>query len=133
MKRIAVAALVLALGSAGGCASIARGLDQPFNIVTEPPGAKVETTLGAEKGCPATPCTIEKVSRNAKFDVTISKPGYQSVTQQVTHETSVEGAAAITASFIIPGGILWSLIDIYLGAGQDLKPNPLSVTLEKAK
>ena len=131
--RFAGMTLVLALtGLGGGCATIARGMSQDFEVKTEPPGAKVETSLSG-KSCEPTPCTIPKVSREAKFTVTISKPGYETVTAQVTHETSAAGGAAIAASFAIPGGILWSLIDMNFGASQDLKPNPLSVTLAPAK
>ena len=132
MKTFAVIAVLLApMLAAGGCATMARGMSQDFEVVTEPPGAKVETSL--KKGCEPTPCTIAKVSREAKFKVTITKPGYQTVTADVTHETSAAGGAAVAASFAIPGGILWSLIDMNFGASQDLKPNPLSVTLAPAK
>lgn len=109
---------------------MARGMTQSFEVASEPPGAKVETSLG--KGCEATPCKLEKVSREAKFTVTVSKPGYETATSDVTHKTSAEGAAAVAASFAIPGGILWSLIDANFGASQDLQPNPLSVTLKPA-
>ena len=123
--------LALAVLSSGGCATMARGMSQDFEVVTDPPGAKVETSL--KKGCEPTPCKIAKVSREAKFTVTISKAGYETVTQQVTHETSAAGGAAVAASFAIPGGILWSLIDMNFGASQDLKPNPLNVTLKPSK
>jgi hypothetical protein len=128
MKAVLAAALMAPLAATtAGCATMARGMTQNFEIASEPSGAKVETSLG--KGCEATPCTLEKISREAKFSVTISKPGYRTVTEQVTHATSPQGAAAVAASFAIPGGILWSLIDANFGASQDLTPNPLSVTL----
>ena len=127
MKAILAVMLMAPLAA---CATMARGMSQKIDIVSEPPGAKVETSLG--KGCDATPCTLEKVSREAKFTITISKPGYRTATQDVTHHTSPEGAAAIAASFAIPGGILWSLIDANFGASQDLTPNPVKVTLEPA-
>lgn len=125
MKRILAVALMAPLAA---CATMARGMSQSIDITSEPPGAKVETSLG--KGCEATPCTLEKVSREARFTVTLSKPGYQAATQQVTHQTSAQGAAAVAASFAIPGGILWSLIDANFGASQDLTPNPVKVTLQ---
>jgi hypothetical protein len=125
MKAILAAMLMAPLAA---CATMARGMSQNVDITSEPPGAKVETSLG--KGCQATPCTLEKVSREARFTVTLSKPGYQTATQQVTHRTSPEGAAAVAASFAIPGGILWSLIDANFGASQDLNPNPVKVTLQ---
>jgi hypothetical protein len=125
MRTILAVALVAPLAA---FANMARGMSQNIDITSEPPGAKVETSLG--KGCEATPCKLEKVSREAKFTVTVSKPGYQTATQQVTHHTSAEGGAAVAASFAIPGGILWSLIDANFGASQDLTPNPVKVTLQ---
>ena len=132
MRSILVVGLLALVAPAmGACATMARGMSQDFEVVTDPPGAKVETSLN--KGCEPTPCKIAKVSREAKFAVTISKPGYETLTQNITHETSAAGGAAVAASFAIPGGILWSLIDMNFGASQDLKPNPLSVTLKPAK
>ena len=125
----AAAALMLSLAMAG-CATLARGMHQNFDVQTEPPGAKITTSNGL--GCPATPCTIEKVSREAKFTVTAQLDGYEPATAQVTHTTSAAGAAAVAASFAIPGGILWSLIDANFGASQDLSPNPLKLELKKA-
>lgn len=125
MKLLVVVALMAPLAA---CATMARGMSQNVDIASEPPGAKVETSLG--KACEATPCTLEKVSREAKFTVTVSKPGYQTATTQVVHQTSAAGAAAVAASFAIPGGILWSLIDANFGASQDLTPNPVTVTLQ---
>ena len=132
MRAIVLTGLMLAVASAtGGCATMARGMSQDFEVVTDPPGAKVETSL--KKGCEPTPCKIAKVSREAKFTATISKPGYETVTENITHETSAAGGAAVAASFAIPGGILWSLIDMNFGASQDLAPNPLNVTLKPSK
>src|SRR5262249_28112103 len=125
MKAMLALMLVAPLAA---CATMARGMSQNIDITSEPPGAKVETSLG--KGCEATPCTLEKVSREARFTITVSKPGFQTATQQITHHTSPEGAAAVAASFAIPGGILWSLIDANFGASQDLTPNPVKVTLQ---
>ena len=132
MRRVlAVGLLALVAPAMGACATMARGMSQDFEVVTDPPGAKVETSLN--KGCEPTPCKIAKVSREAKFTVTISKPGYETLTANITHETSAAGGAAVAASFAIPGGILWSLIDMNFGASQDLKPNPLNVTLKPSK
>ncbi|HEV7690121.1 MAG TPA: PEGA domain-containing protein [Hyphomonadaceae bacterium] len=130
-RMLAVGFLALVASLASGCATMARGMSQDFEVVTEPPGAKVETSLN--KGCEPTPCKIAKVSREAKFAVTIIKPGYETLTQNITHETSAAGGAAVAASFAIPGGVLWSLIDMNFGASQDLKPNPLNVTLKPSK
>jgi hypothetical protein len=128
MKVIAIAALVILLA---GCATMARGMTQSLEVVSEPPGASVATSNGLS--CPATPCKLEKVSREAKFKVTLNKSGYRTATADITHETSAAGAAAVAASFAIPGGILWSLIDANFGASQDLTPNPVIVKLEPAE
>ena len=129
MKPLRVALGVAIALASSGCATMARGMHQSFAVETNPPGAKITTSNGLS--CPATPCTIEKVSREAKFTVTAQLDGYETATAPVSHSTSAAGAAAVAASFAIPGGILWSLIDANFGASQDLTPNPLKLDLTK--
>ena len=102
--KLVVGAACLAALSA--CATVTRGPNVDFNVVTEPAGAKVTTNLltpdsrrdfarferdgGMDAasfspvyfGCEATPCSFE-VSRRSEFDVTIERDGYHPVTVSV--------------------------------------------------
>jgi hypothetical protein len=125
MKAIVLAALsALPLCA---CATLTRGTTEAFSVQTTPGGAKVTTSLGMM--CEPTPCVIPKVSREAEFQVTITKPGYKTITTNVSHQTSGGGGAGMAGNVILGGGI-GALIDANNGATQELVPNPLVVTLE---
>lgn len=124
MKAILAVALIAPLAA---CATITRGTTQAFTVESEPSGAAVETSNGLS--CPATPCTFARVSREAEFSVTISKPGYRTTTHNVTHETAGGGAAGMAGNVLL-GGVIGAAVDGNNGATQDLVPNPLRVTLE---
>jgi hypothetical protein len=123
MKMILVAALLAPLAA---CATITRGTTQAFTVETEPGGAVVATSNGLH--CPATPCTFARVPRESEFTVTITKPGYQTSTHTVTHETAGGGGAAMAGNVLV-GGLIGAAIDGNNGATQDLVPNPLRVVL----
>lgn len=123
MKMILCVALMAPLGA---CATITRGTTQAFTVETEPSGATVSTTNGLS--CPATPCTFARVPRESEFTVTIAKPGYQSTTHTVTHQTAGGGGAAMAGNVLV-GGIIGAALDSNNGSTQDLAPNPLRVTL----
>jgi hypothetical protein len=123
-------ALLLAIPAAlslCACATITRGTTQAFTVETTPPGASVETTLGLT--CKSTPCTFPKVARNASFSVTITKEGYKTLTTNITNEMTGGGGAALAGNILV-GGIIGVALDGSNGSMMDLKPNPLSVTLE---
>lgn len=129
MKRIAPLALLAAFALVSACATITRGTTEAFVIETEPGGATAKTSLGTM--CEPTPCVIPKVSREAEFTVTIEKEGYKTATYNITHETAGGGGAAMAGNVIL-GGVIGAAIDGNNGATQQLVPNPLKVTLEKA-
>lgn len=88
--RIVCAAL--AAISVSGCATLIRGPNADFHIVTEPPGAVVETDLQIPKwdqsnpeyfACEATPCAFE-VSRRSNFVVSVTLDGYHPATVNIT-------------------------------------------------
>ncbi|MGH6972180.1 MAG: PEGA domain-containing protein, partial [Caulobacteraceae bacterium] len=56
---------------------------------TVPNGAAVTTSLGFR--CAETPCTF-RIHHNAKFDVTITKAGYETWHGHVTHAVSSGGS-----------------------------------------
>jgi hypothetical protein len=127
MRYRAPATLLLLAIGVSGCATITRGTTEAFSIETEPSGASVTTSLGTM--CEPTPCVIPKVSREAEFTVTISKPGYVTTTHNVSHTTAGGGAAGMAGNVLL-GGIIGAAVDANSGATQQLVPNPLHVVLE---
>ena len=121
-----LAVIVAIAASSAACATVTRGTTEAFTVETEPSGAAVTTTAGVS--CPSTPCTW-KLPHNAKFTVTITKPGYKTVTTNIVHQTSGGGAAGMAGNVIL-GGLIGVGVDAATGATQELKPNPLKVTLE---
>lgn len=125
MKRLAIAlAATLALSS---CATITRGTRTAFVVETIPSGAYVRLSMGQE--CNSTPCTFPQISREAEFTVTISKPGYRTVTANVSHQTANAGGVGMAGNVIL-GGLIGAAVDANSGATQNLVPNPLVVHLE---
>lgn len=124
LKLIAASAAVLSLCA---CATITRGTTQAFEVKTVPSGAKVVTTMGVS--CEATPCVFPNVPRNSNFMVTITKPGYKTVTTNITNANLGEGNMNLAGN-ILAGGLIGIGLDASNGSLQDLVPNPLEVTLE---
>ncbi|MEM1105996.1 MAG: hypothetical protein AAGH87_06360 [Pseudomonadota bacterium] len=108
------------------CATAFRGPNVPFEIVTEPPGARVSTDLLTPKtrrenrnearlvswghldeprpveqvyyGCEATPCSFE-VSRRSEFAVTLEREGFHTAQIAVTSNFGRrEGGAAVAGN-----------------------------------
>jgi uncharacterized protein YcfJ len=107
------------------CATVTRGTTTQFNVESTPPGAAVKTSNGFS--CAATPCTF-KMPRKEAFQVTVSKKGFKDATASINSEISGAGAAGLAGN-VIAGGIIGMGIDATSGALNDLKPNPLQVTL----
>jgi hypothetical protein len=126
MKYALRAAFAVALTAAlGGCATVVRGTSEKFTVESSPPGAQVRTTTGFS--CDSTPCTF-KMPRKEKFDVTVSKQGYQSVQSHVRTVVAGGGATGLVGNAVV-GGLIGVGVDVYSGAALDLSPNPLRVTL----
>lgn len=126
LRTMALACATLSLGA---CATVTRGTTQAWTVETTPGGAAVRTTIGF--ACDATPCTF-KMPRKSEFDVTITKPGYKTLTTHVTNEIAGGGAAGMAGNVLV-GGIIGIGVDAASGATKDLKPNPLQVVLEADK
>jgi hypothetical protein len=125
MLRFVIAlAATLALAS---CATITRGTRTAFVVETIPSGAYVRLSTGQE--CTSTPCTFPQISREAEFMVTVSKPGFRTVTANVSHHTANAGGVGMAGNVIL-GGIIGLAVDANSGATQNLVPNPLVVHLE---
>jgi hypothetical protein len=69
------------------------------------------------------------MDHRSEFDVTITKAGYKDWRGHVMHQMSTAGGAALVGNGLI-GGVPGVVIDGITGAAQELKPNPLNVTLE---
>jgi len=120
-------AALLALGSMlGGCATVVRGTNTRLVVISEPPGAEVHTNNGFS--CQSTPCNF-RISRKDSFDVTVSKPGYETQTVHVRSKASTQGVVAMTAGNFLIGGVIGAGVDAASGATNDLAPNPVTVTL----
>ncbi len=110
----------------GACATVTRGTKEAWSVESVPPGASVRATNGF--ACDATPCTF-KMKRNSTFEVTVAKPGYKTYHGNVVHAVSGGGGAGMAGNVIL-GGLIGAGVDASDGAMDDLKPNPLKVTLE---
>lgn len=98
----AVFALSMMASASSGCATVLRGPNTDFHIVTEPPGAFVQTdlTIPASKrsnedvySCEATPCSFE-VSRRSNFTVFVELDGYHPASVEVTSGFGKSGGRA---------------------------------------
>ena len=128
--RFAVQALTLAGLSLSlpACATITRGTTQQFTVESSPPGARASTSNGFQ--CEATPCTF-RMPRKPGFTATATMDGY--VSQEIVVDSKIAGSgAAGAAGNILVGGPIGLIVDGTSGAMNDLTPNPLTVTLERA-
>jgi hypothetical protein len=107
-----------------GCATITRGTTDQVQIISDPSGADVRTSMGST--C-ITPCTL-MVSRKDEFTVTFSKPGFVEENVPVKTQVAGSGAAGFAGNVLI-GGIIGMGADAYTGATLEHVPNPVSVTL----
>ena len=122
---------VLALAAAAtlpACATIIRGTNQNFTVESTPPGAAVSTSNGF--ACDATPCTF-RMPRRDHFTITLTMPGYDTLTTEINSEFSVAGGAVMAVN-LLAGGMIGVGVDTTSGALNDLTPNPLQVTLYPA-
>lgn len=128
LARLGVRAVALACAATSltACATMTRGTTQEFTVESSPPGASVTTSNGFT--CPSTPCTF-RMARKSGFTVTVSKEGYIDQTQTVESAMAGAGGAALAGNILV-GGIIGAGVDASSGALNDLRPNPLIVTLE---
>jgi len=71
-----------------------------------------------------------KLPRKDSLVVDISKPGYEPVRVNVVSQISGAGGAGMAGNVLV-GGIIGAAVDAGTGAMNDLKPNPITVQLEK--
>lgn len=117
---------ILALTMASACATITRGDKDTLVIESDPVNA--DATLSNGLQC-KTPCSI-KLPRKDNCVVKIEKEGYESVEVNVTPQISGNGQAGMAGNILF-GGLIGVAVDAGSGAMYDLKPNPVTVKLEK--
>lgn len=110
------------------CATVTRGTKQKFAIESTPVGAAVKLSTG--QTC-TTPCNL-KLRRKYKFTATFTKEGYQPLDARVDSEVRGGGGAALAGNAVL-GGLVGLVIDGTNGSMNDLRPNPLKVTLVPAE
>jgi PEGA domain len=120
-KLFAAGACAVALS---GCATITRGTTDQIQIVSDPSGADVRTSLNQQ--C-VTPCTLQ-VARSDQFTVVFRKPGYEDQTINVTTKIAGTGAAGFAGNLLV-GGIVGMGVDAATGATLEHVPSPVSAHL----
>ena len=99
------------------CASIMKEDWEELDIETQPPGAVV--TISNGQVC-HTPCSLE-LERGENYSVTITKPGYQTETHQVSG-SSWDGWLWGNLAFIVAFPIAIG-VDFYTGYAYDFSPD----------
>ena len=123
--RLYVATLLAAITVfSTGCASITRGTTDTLVIESDPAGADVKLSTGLSGKTPVS----FKLPRKNDLTVTISKPGFETLTVNVTSQVVGAGSAGMAGNVLV-GGLIGVAVDASTGAMKDLKPNPVKVKL----
>jgi hypothetical protein len=107
-----------------GCASITRGTTDTLVIESDPAGADVKLSTGLSGKTPVS----FKLPRKNDLTVTISKPGFETLTVNVSSQVVGAGSAGMAGNVLV-GGLIGVAVDASTGAMKDLKPNPVKVKL----
>jgi hypothetical protein len=121
MRWVVIVALA---ACCGGCATVVRGTTDQVQILSEPAGANVRTSMG--QTC-VTPCTLQ-FNRKDEFTVTASKPGYHSAEMPVSTRIAGGGAAGFAGNVLI-GGVIGMGVDAASGATLEHYPNPVMLNM----
>jgi hypothetical protein len=125
IKIVNFVSMVVVAFSVAGCATVTRGTTNQVQVISEPSGAQVTTSIG--NSCPATPCTFE-VSRKSEFFVTIRKEGFQEASVPIGTRVAGGGAAGFAGNILL-GGVVGMAADAATGATLEHYPNPVHATL----
>ena len=125
-SRVALFGSVLALSFTSACATLSRGSTDVLLVNSTPRDVTVRTTKGMH--CTGTPCSFT-MPRRTDTTVYITKEGCRPVEVHVTSKISNGGGTALAGNLLI-GGLGGVVVDSATGAGHDLTPNPINVTME---
>lgn len=117
-----LAAGVLLFGS--GCATITRGTKEALVVESFPSGAEVRLSNGMSGTTPSS----FKIPRKGDVAVTVSKPGYETVTVNITTQVAKAGAVGMAGNVLI-GGVIGAGVDAMSGGMLEHQPNPVKITL----
>ena len=108
------------------CATITRGTNDTLVVNSQPAGADVKLSNGMTGVTPAT----FKLPRKSDIVVEVKKAGYEPAKVNIVSQMSGAGGAGMAGNVLV-GGIIGAAVDAGSGAMNDLKPNPVSIRLEK--
>lgn len=115
---------LLCVASLSACATVTRGTRQWYVIETDPAGAQVALSSG--QTC-VSPCRL-KLKRRPGFTVTATMDGYEPA--EATVDSRIRGGGiAGAAGNVLVGGIIGGIVDGTNGSMNDLRPNPLHITM----
>lgn len=123
-RTMRLCGVLLCAASLSACATVTRGTRQAYVIETDPPGANVSLSTG--QTC-VTPCAL-RLPRKHGFTAHITRDGYEPVEATVVSGISGGGGAAMAGNVIL-GGLIGAAIDGSNGSMNDLRPNPLRVSM----
>jgi PEGA domain len=126
MKKFYTLGMVGCVSMLSACATVTRGTTNQIQIMSEPSGAAVKTSLN--QTC-TTPCTLT-VGRKDEFSVVINLPGYKEQVVEIKTRVAGAGAAGFVGNVVI-GGVIGMGADAVTGATLEHFPNPLEVKLER--
>jgi hypothetical protein len=112
-RNVGMVMLLLMAFVGGGCGLIARGNKQTVEVITDPPGAM----LTVDKKSYVTPAKV-LIQRKKKYEVTLTKEGYQGIRFMLHPRWDAGGAGAVAMDAIVPGGTVMFLIDTLAGADR---------------
>jgi hypothetical protein len=124
ITRLGWLAPVLALGLGSGCATIVRGTHQNVHFDSVPAGAELRDSRTGEIW--RTPVDIE-LPRDRRYAFVMSMAGYQP--QEIYIRSEVPLHWWIIDAFTL---CISTLFDAVLGGLYDLRPDRVSVVLERA-
>lgn len=124
------AILIVALMTASGCMTMARGTTEEVRIASNPVGASIVVVKDGVTfdECSATPCTVTLKRKSPPFLVTFAKDGCQS--QTLTLERDHATGKGLAGNLLGAGGVVGLGVDAASGAAYSIKPNPLVANLD---